>query len=171
MSVPSPHQVVTVPIAGAPSAVGSAGESINSKRPRRPWITRIRFQLGAGLLVSVLAPALVRWPDQLLAGHHATLNNAVPGAMVAIVVGYYLMRRLASFPGVHAGAHILVSFAMPYGVLMALFLALRLEYSGYVLVSSFGIALIWFHGVDLASRRLIVPVLAVVPGGDKKRED
>lgn len=91
------------------------------------------------------------------------------GASVAIAAGCYFMRRIGSFPGVQSGAHIVPAVSAPFALVLAGLVFLQLEYSRFLLVSSYLFALVWFIGMHLATRAVPRSEFAVVPGGHADR--
>jgi hypothetical protein len=134
-----------------------------------PLVARVRFQLLGGLLICVVLPSLLRGQFVFGGQSPATAVNAGIGSCMAIVVGYYFMRRISSVPGVQSGARTLFAISAPYALVLAGFLLLRLDYSRFVLVSSYVAALCWFSAVHLAARAALRPELAVIPGGHAER--
>lgn len=131
-----------------------------------PLLTRLRFQLIGALFFCVFLPSLVRWPDVGVFAAADTVQNTLFGASMAIVAGFFVMRRFGDLPGVQSGASILVSYTVPFGIVMMAFLLLRLEYSRYVLASSYALSIGWFVVVHALRKRFVIPRLAVVPGGN-----
>ena len=132
---------------------------------RRPLISRVRFQLSGGILCAVL-PVAIRSQFSLDFALRESLNHASLGAVIAIVLGYYLIRRIGFFPGVQMGAQILFAISASFAlVALALFL-LHLHYSRFVFATSYCLALGWFIGVHLILQRRVRPQLALVPGGN-----
>ncbi|MEC9344349.1 MAG: sugar transferase [Pseudomonadota bacterium] len=131
-----------------------------------PLVSRMRFQLLGGLFVCVFLPAFYKGGFTLFAGSSPTLVNATVGAAVAVLFGYYWLRRIGSLPGVQSGSHVFVSIALPYALVVTVFFLLRLDYSRFVFVASSVLAIVWFLGMHFLARRLVSPRLAVVPGGN-----
>lgn len=132
----------------------------------RPAMLTRRFQLLGGLVAGVILPGLYRWDLDLVQLHVDSLQNALAGAAAAMIAGYYFHKRFDDLPGVRSGSSILVSFCISFALVVSFFMLMRLEYSRYVLASSFVISLIWFAGIHLLTARDNVPRLAIVPGGN-----
>ena len=100
--------------------------SASAPTRRRPLVVAIlswrRYQLLLGLLFAVVFPALFRWPDTALRFEAHSLNNALIGTTIALLGGYFLVRRLTIFPGLQVFSFILPSFAISYGILLLLIL-------------------------------------------------
>ena len=136
------------------------------KAAARPALLTRRFQLLGGLVAGVILPGLYRWNFDLVQLQLDSLQNALAGAVVAMVAGYYFHQRFDHLPGVRSGSSILASFCVSFALVMTFFLLMRLDYSRYVFASSFVISIIWFAGIHLLTARDNIPKLAIVPGGN-----
>ena len=80
---------------------GSSDIGLSSdRRPRVAMLGQGPWQVLLGLLGAVVLPAAVRWPDsafEFAAG--SPLINAMIGTAAALLSGYYILRRFATFPG------------------------------------------------------------------------
>ena len=122
---------------------------------------KMRLQLGGGLVLAALAPYVLReWldPDRV---DLANLHNSLIGTIVALVAGYLGFRQTSHYPGMRASYGILPSFSISYGLVMAGFLMLRLDYSRLQFVASYLFCVIWFYLVyrGLKSHRAVFGVL------------
>jgi lipopolysaccharide/colanic/teichoic acid biosynthesis glycosyltransferase len=159
---------------GKPTPI-EATSPVRARPGRRPFYTRIRFQLPVGLLICVLLPAWLRmhhfvpdfmvWRALLPAREYSALYNGAIGATAAIIAGYFLMRRFNSFPGVQPATSLLTAYSVPFGLVIAAFLLFRFDYCRFLFVTSYGLSLIWFGGLHLATERVRSRDLFLVPGG------
>ncbi len=135
---------------------------------RTPWV-RIRYQLGGGLLFAALLPYLTRLiasgPDAALVG----LDESLAGTVLAVIAGYYIFRQLVMYPGVKASRHILPTFSIAFGTVVAAFLILRIDYSRAHFLSSFILCLGWFFLVYFKAQKGRGLILGVVPCGEWHR--
>jgi len=129
-------------------------------------VLRRRWQLLGALLLCVAVPGLVRWGLDFLTDPVGTDVNTVMGALVAVIAGFFTMRRFGEYPGIQYGGSVIFAFTAAFGLTAAFFLATRLEYSRYVMFSSYLLSMAWFVAMHLLHKRYIRPVLAVVPGGN-----
>jgi lipopolysaccharide/colanic/teichoic acid biosynthesis glycosyltransferase len=136
---------------------------------RRSLWNRIRLQLGAGLLLSVFLPFAVRSVIDIGHGELAGLSNSLFGTLIAVIGGYYAFRRVSNYPGVRAAYQIIPSFAAAYGLVLAAFFFLRIDYSRAQFLSSFIICLIWYYAVYFKLRQQHRIRFGVVPFGDVDR--
>lgn len=128
-------------------------------------VQRIRFQLGGGILVGAVLPGLYRWQDDVLAMNNAAFLNALSGAAMAIAAGFFLQRRLGNYPGVNAGSSIPMAYTGAFLAMMLVFFFGRFDYSRFVFVSGYFIALVWYTGLHVLTAHGNRPRLAVIPGG------
>ena len=133
---------------------------------RRTLWHRVRFQLGVGLLLAMVLPYAVRYPFDAPAGDLGALNYSMVGSMLALLAGYYAFRRMSHYPGVRASYHILPSFAVSYGTILAAFFFARLDYSRLHFFFSFMLAVLWYYIVYFKLRRQQRLSIGVVPCGE-----
>ncbi|OQW43921.1 MAG: sugar transferase [Proteobacteria bacterium SG_bin6] len=105
------------------------------------WLDSLRSQLLLGLAVAVLLPGFFFSGDER---YHATSNsvfNSFYGSAIAFSAGLAMLRRMSTFPGTGYFAFIIPSFTATYGLVVTSLFALRLNYSGTYLGTSFVVAL------------------------------
>ncbi len=114
---------------------------------------RNRVQLFGGLVLAVVLPALLRsvlesshWNSQI------NLNTMVAGT-AAIIMGYFLNRRMSKFPGVQANLYIAPIYIGCFAFFAFAFLFSRIEYSRYLFFSSMAVSVFWFYVVHILARR------------------
>jgi lipopolysaccharide/colanic/teichoic acid biosynthesis glycosyltransferase len=120
---------------------------------RRSLWHRVRFQLGVGVLLAVMLPYFVRLQFEYRQADIASLNNSLVASLVALIVGYYAFRRVSHYPGVRASYHIFPSFAVSYGVMLAVFFFARLDYSRLHFLASFLLCVFWYYVVYFKLQR------------------
>jgi lipopolysaccharide/colanic/teichoic acid biosynthesis glycosyltransferase len=132
---------------------------------RRTLWHRIRFQLGLGLLLAAIIPYAVQYkferPEDI-----QILNMSVMGTLAALIGGYYAFRRVSHYPGVRASYHILPSFAVSYGLVLAVFFFARLDYSRFHFLLSFLLCVFWYYIVYFKLQRQQRLRIGVVPYGE-----
>jgi lipopolysaccharide/colanic/teichoic acid biosynthesis glycosyltransferase len=131
---------------------------------RRSLWHRLRVQLGGGLLLAVLLPWSVRFRFEY-PGDIDSLQNSLVGTIVAVIGGYYGFRRVSHYPGVRASYHILPSFAVSYGLVLAFFFFARLDYSRLHFLASFLLCIFWYYIVYFKLQRQQRLRIGVVPAG------
>ncbi len=133
---------------------------------RRTLWHRVRLQLGVGLLVAVAIPYLVRFRAEYGQADLDSLNNSLIGTIIALVGGYYAFRRVSFYPGVRASYHILPTFAVAYGLMLAAFLFARLDYSRLHFLTSFTLCVFWYYVVYFKLQRQQTLRIGIVPFGE-----
>ena len=104
----------------------------------RHFFESLSFQLLGILAASVVMPLAVAaaQPGVLQNGRPYVLTSAT-ASLAAAFSALFLFRRVTSFPGARGFSYIIPAFSVTYGVAVALFLGLRLPYSGLVLAIGF----------------------------------
>jgi lipopolysaccharide/colanic/teichoic acid biosynthesis glycosyltransferase len=133
---------------------------------RPTFWNRVRLQLGIGLLLAVLLPWAVRVRFAVEELEWVGLQNSLAGTFVALVLGYYGFRRLSRYPGVRASFHILPSFSVSFGVVLAVFFFARLDYSRFHFLASFCLAVVWYYIVYFKLQRQQRLTIGVIPHGN-----
>jgi lipopolysaccharide/colanic/teichoic acid biosynthesis glycosyltransferase len=140
------------------SLVQCCAEEAQPPHARR-WLallSRSRVQLLGGLLLAVGLPALPAG-DALSA-------NAMLGSTAALVLGYGVLRRLSTFPGVDPRTYATPVLALTYGLAAAAMLGVGLGFRQQQLVAGFGLGSAWFFAVQFVTRERLRRRLVVVPG-------
>ena len=133
----------------------------------RPTLwNRMRVQLGGGLLLAGVLPWAVRVQFAPQAVNRVIVHQSMAAIVVAIVLGYFGFRRMSSYPGVRASNHILPSFAVSYGIVLAIFFFARLNYSRIYFFTSFTLCLAWYYIVYFKLQRQKRLRIGVVSAGD-----
>lgn len=133
------------------------------------FLGRLRYQLLIGVLVTVVLPPLVYFlgdVEQVL--RQAQSVRTTIGALVAFTLATYLFRRVAAFPGVGIVGHVLPAVTAGYGLVLAVFFGLRLEYSRIVFGVSFAAAALFFFSVSTYLRNRKGQRFYVVPSKSTK---
>jgi len=147
----------------APSAMPHARQSIHAVAPKK-FLARLRYQLLFGLLLAVALPVLIANVEDVSLIWRATSSaNTAIGSALAFVVSTFLFRRVATFPGSGILGHVLPALAGAYGIVLAAFFALRLEYSRLTLFGSFAGAAIFLFIVSYYIRNRVRQRFYVVP--------
>ena len=152
------HGKLQIALEAAPAPEGS--------RDRRHWLVRNRYQLALALGVAVLAPAFLWRPTELHWLMSDTLANTVIGTSAALLLGAYLRRRMAVYPGTGTLSVVLPAFASAYGLVIFAFFFLRLEYARFPFASSFALATLLFGAFSLVEPRLRRDRFLLLPFGD-----
>jgi lipopolysaccharide/colanic/teichoic acid biosynthesis glycosyltransferase len=129
------------------------------------FLGRIRYQLLGATLLAVLFPAFFRAGFDLKVTGGGSLENTVVGTFAAMLLGYYLLRRVTNFPGTSRVPYVFVAFLVSYGLAVALFFFMRWDYSRFQFLVSFAFVCLWFGAVGFIEPRLRRPRFAVLPVG------
>lgn len=134
--------------------------------PRTTIFRSLRAQALVMLVIAVLLPALVRFPD-LTPSDSAIgpLSNSILGSAIGALAGLYLFRRVTAFPGTRSFGYILPSYAAGYGAVVAGMFIFRLDYSRIHLTASLVLALAVSYFLSFLIERYVKPRFWVVPAG------
>lgn len=140
---------------------GSGG--IRSVMPAR-FLARLRYQLLFGTLLTVVLPPLLYHFGEfrLAVTDPSTLYTGI-GALVAFLIAIYLFRRVVTLPGVGVIGHVLPALAAGYGLVFAVILGTRLDYSRLSFGISFAAAMTFFFALGVYLRRPSGQRFYVVP--------
>lgn len=141
--------------------------AINNKA-KRPWVSRVRFQLLGGMFFAVVLPILFRPFSMFEVYLRGNEFNTIAGAILSVVIGYVMTRRLSNFPSVTAGSYVIISFSVSYLITAGIFLMFRLDYSRLLFLISFIFCMFWFVLVYFLVKRMVKIKYAIVPGGNAR---
>ena len=131
---------------------------------RSLW-SRVRVQLGSGLLIAVIAPWFARVHIQIEELDLFGLQASLAGTFIALVLGYYGFRRLSQYPGVKSLYYIFPFFTVSYGIILLIFFFGRLDYSRLHFISSFALCNIWYYFIYFKVQRGQRLRIGIVPFG------
>lgn len=136
---------------------------------RRHWMARNRYQLVVAFALAVVAPGVMWTPHALwLPPSFGSFENTLGGTLVAMLLGAYLRRRMAAYPGTGALSVVLPAFAAAYGAVIVAFFFLRFDYSRLQFGSSFVLATLWFGFVSLVETRVRRDRFLLLPFGQAR---
>jgi lipopolysaccharide/colanic/teichoic acid biosynthesis glycosyltransferase len=127
-------------------------------------LAKRRWQVAALLLFAVALPALFRWPGNLQEAA-PSFKNAIYGTTAAVILAYVILRKLAAVPGLQVFGLILPIVSVCYGLMAALLLLSREDYSRFHVLASFAVAVALFYVIFLVERNVKRARLAVIAGG------
>jgi len=130
-----------------------AQTSVRPTAAVRP-LSRVRYQLIAGLIVAVVLPSAVYHSGDLALAMRlpSSLNTAIGGA-IAYAFSLYLLRRVATFPGMGLLGYVMPAVTAGYGLVLTVFFLARLDYSRLNFALSFGAAMLFLFLVSIHLRR------------------
>ena len=118
---------------------------------RSPW-RRIYLQLGGGLVVAALIPTLLRLLV-LDPKDFPVLYQTAFGVVGAILLGFWLIRNVTTYPGVKTGAYVIPVFTISYFIMLMVFVLGRLEYNRAAVASGYVLIIVWFVFVNIMVQR------------------
>jgi len=133
------------------ASVSSRRHEPRAKPPGLPLIARIRFQLLGGLALAMLGPLPLqidftgRGINEQVSPH---IPNTLLGVFLAVVVGYYVVRRLIYFPGIASVGYVPLVFTASYLAVITLFFFLRFDYLRFQFLGGYGLSVAWFMVVN-----------------------
>ena len=135
-------------------------------RRRTTLLDSSAVQLAFFLIAGVAIPALLtafwlRW-DVV---NEPQFRASVRSSVLAIVMGFILLRKVIEYPGTGSFEIILPSFGTAYGLLIAILLVLRINYSGVFLTISFALVLSGAFLIFIFRERSTRAHFYVVPDG------
>lgn len=126
---------------------------------------RFRFQLIGGILFGVIGPVIMRGQFERFADSIVNYDNSLIGTSLAMLLGFLIFRKMTALPGTSSTLSILPAFMISYGAIAALYFALRLDFSRYQFVFSFGLTALWFFTILLIMQRVSKPRYGLIPLG------
>jgi lipopolysaccharide/colanic/teichoic acid biosynthesis glycosyltransferase len=133
------------------------------------FLARGRYQVVGGILVGVILPALLWWRSSFISTPVWSTTNTMIGTSIAVLVGTYVMKRMAAYPGVQAFSFVLPAQTAVFAATALIFLLLRLDYSRYQFISCYVLTVAWFFFVTIIEARVNRQRLVVIPVGDAGR--
>ena len=125
-------------------AVGARHPDVRSRRVADA-LFRIRFQLLGAIIFGVILPVILRGQFERLPDQIANYDNSLFGTLCAVLIGYMIFRKVTVLPGSNAFMSILPAFLSSYGIIVAVFFILRLDYSRYQFLSSLVLVTAFFY--------------------------
>lgn len=135
---------------------------------RRDWrllLAKPSFQVIGGILVAAFAPAYWRILATEVTFRDAWLNTTLLVVSTVILLSYFTFTNLSKFPNATEGSFIFVTVAVWYGLGAFVLLFSRVNYSGYLFLTSFIISIVWFYLIYFWTLRAKIPKFAIIPGG------
>jgi lipopolysaccharide/colanic/teichoic acid biosynthesis glycosyltransferase len=128
------------------------------------FLGRLRYQVLFGLLLTVVLPPLIYFRgDAGLAWTMPESVSTAAGTVAAFIIAIYLFRRVVTFPGVGTTGHVFPAVTAGYGLVLAAYFGLRLDYSRLIFGISFGAAILFLFLVSTYLRNRKGQRFYVVP--------
>lgn len=139
------------------------------KKRHSEWYERVFFstttQSLLTILLSVFIPAYLLWGESIFAGLSGTRLNSVYATVLCNVAILISLRFLIQFPGNKSLGFIISTVSTWYALLLLVLFLTRLNYSVYLVVTSYVVVMIYGYVMYFFARRWIVPKIALVPLG------
>ncbi len=134
---------------------------------RRPTVLdQPAVQLLLLLVAGVVLPAVVTaFSLRLSVINEPQFRSSAIGSAIAIIIGFAMIRRMTAYPGTGAFGMLLPAFGTIFGLMTAILLGMRINYSGIFLSVSFISALIGAFSIFLVRERSGHAHFHVVPHG------
>lgn len=131
-----------------------------------PFARRRRVQLGGALLFAVFLPWAIRSMIGIEPAYLDLVRNTVVANAVAVLIGFYIYRSIAIYPGTQASYSILPTFLIAYVLVLTVLIFTRLDYNRILLISGFLASVLWFYFLVLMPQHRRPLRIGVVPFGD-----
>lgn len=136
-------------------------------RIRRPSSLRLsRYQLLGGILVAGLIPYLARLLTLEGSASIWLHSQTLFVTMMSTALGYWFIRNFITYPGVEKSSNIFTSFSISYGVVVAVLIFARIEYSRFMLICGYVLSIAWFYWTTIAYARKTKYCVGLAPFGE-----
>src|SRR5262245_4484152 len=102
-----------------------------------------RYQISVAIALAVCIPMIVRGWLRGLDLTQPVQYNTVSATVIAILLGYISFRKIHVFPGITSGGYIATSLTLWFGLMSAVFVFFRLEYTTVQLFFGYTISLFY----------------------------
>ena len=121
---------------------------------RRPHSLRLlRYQLLGAILVSGLIPYTLHFLHIGEGRSVALLTQTLFIVVLATTLGYWFLRNFVVYPGVEKSSNIITSLSTAYGLVVAVMIFARIEYSRFMLMGGYALSIGWFYYATTAHAR------------------
>lgn len=125
-----------------------------------------RYQLSGAILVAGVIPYLVRLltfgEGESVLLHSQTLFVVI----LSTTLGYWFVRNFVAYPGVEKSSNIFTSLSISYGIVVAILIFARIEYSRFMLMGGYVLSIVWFYWATISYARRTQFRVGLAPGGD-----
>lgn len=130
---------------------------------------RLRWQAFWGILAAIIPiSAQLLFGSPIGSGRSdGVLINAFWGGVAAILLGISLIRNVGRYPGVEKASAIIPSFSVSFGILAVILLMLRLDYSRWILATTYITTVVIFYigsARFFGRKHLVIGLLPAVDG-------
>ncbi len=133
--------------------------------PRQPLLDRVGLQL-PGALIAAVAPLFYYTWDPYASTSLLGMLDAYAGSLVSVTLGYYVLKRVTSFPTSHAAAAVPLIFAGSFAAVLGVLAFLGWRFDQQPVFVGFALSVAWLSGVMLVADRARRRQFALLPIGD-----
>lgn len=128
--------------------------------------SKIRYQLGGGILLAIVAPTIIRYV--FMAGQEGLyqLLFTMVCSFFAMLLGVWISRSINTYPGVESTSYVVPAISTAYAILLLVLIAGRFPYNRAVLFSGWGISIVWFFAIYSSVQRRQTLRVGIVPPCD-----
>jgi lipopolysaccharide/colanic/teichoic acid biosynthesis glycosyltransferase len=124
----------------------------------------------ACVVLVALMPLLIYFGGDLDAALEPVQSiNTTAGTLGALAIALYLFRRFSAFPGIGVASHVLPAVCAGFGLVLAIFFGLRLDYSRVLFGMSFASAALLFFVFSAYARHRAAHRFYIVPSESTAR--
>lgn len=128
--------------------------------------SKIRYQLGGGILLAIVAPTVIRY---FFMAHQEGLYQllfTMVCSFFAMLLGVWISRSINTYPGVESTSYVVPAISTAYAILLLVLIAGRFPYNRAVLFSGWGISIVWFFVIYSSVQRRQTLRVGIVPPCD-----
>jgi lipopolysaccharide/colanic/teichoic acid biosynthesis glycosyltransferase len=133
-----------LPASGAYAGNAPAGAAAAVLESPRPGvIVGVRHPLLGALVAAIGVPLLLAW-SRSSADSPPTIINTSIGIFLAIMLGYYALKRICDFPTIQAIGSVFSVFTVSFLLVISLLLLSGLEHSQFSFLTGYVVTVAWF---------------------------
>jgi lipopolysaccharide/colanic/teichoic acid biosynthesis glycosyltransferase len=150
---------------GSAAAKPEFGGGLAKFGPRQPLLARAGVQL-PGALIAAVGPLFYYTWDPYASTSLLGMLDAYAGSVVSVSLGYYVLRRVSSFPTTHEAAAVFPIFSGSFALVLGLLALFGWRFDPAPMFVGYALAVTWLTGVLLLARRARRRQFALLPVGD-----
>lgn len=155
---------VVAPEGSAVARPGLVGGFANAGS-RPPLFARVGLQL-PGALAAAVGPLFYYSWDPYASTSLLGMLDAYAGSVVSVLLGYYILKRVTSFPTSHEAAAVFPIFSGSFALVLGLLALFGWRFDPFPMFVGYALAVVWLTGVLALARRARRRQFALLPVGD-----
>ncbi len=151
----------------APEGPASSGPGvgvIEKAGPRHFLLDRAGLQLPAAVIAAAAPLFYYTW-DPYASTSLLGMLDAYAGSLASVTLGYYVLKRVTSFPTSHAPAAVLPIFAGSFALVLGMLASLGWRFDAEPVSIGFALSVAWLTGVLYVAERARRRQFALLPIG------